>query len=1332
MRYRKLFVLLVFAFAAARPCTAQWSLLKQFPSTIWSVYFEDQISYPNVGFAGLGDGTIWRTLDHGVTWAQTTTPAIVGPAEITSFTFRDALLGWCSDRSNFSNSGAVWETTDGGATWTSEFAANPGAFISVAYCQASNILAADTWGGSNAYTSTDLGNSWIVVGPSLQNGISFSGMNGFMGNLQALSSLFTTDGGKSWSTVGSLGNTEIWSAYGIPGTNLFVAGGEKKNHFFLSTDGAATWRDLYSFGNAVSLTGCCMGIPSCLFLQSENEGFCCSIDTGNSWTNICGPENFVDSRFYSIGRQIFSGDKNGALWYLPDGLAAATIPLTLDHLSFSFSGVRCVTYDTEVHLTTVSTCPLTASLIGATILSGNAAFSLPFFPLPLELSGNDSVKVLYTPTGAARDSGKLQLEFHLGVRTFDTVLSLYGTSKSAPSYTRTNSLSIFEPFACHTTDSAIVIRNLSCDTLTVTAAAFTDSTYFHVISTPLPAAIAPGQYDTIFVSAGSATSGIFSSQLNLHMLSGGTTPIRDSVPVLLQVQQNARASVSGLNLVVLDRCITMDTAVFLEAAACDSITVFSAVASDTSIFHVDSIPLPATVPASGMARWPIHIAPAEKGIDSATITIRYSSGREIIDTTISLELNVLYDIPDRVELSQASIEMGTLNVPCTSQTETIVLSNPACANLTIDSIAWVGTEPAFTFDSIALPSVVSGQTGLDTIAIHFTPSRVGAATNELQITFELLGVVRDTIVRVTGEGVSTFLDTILSSSLQFDSLPPCRSQTLRSGLLNLFCDTISVTSAALFSGTDFSVMGMSFPAKIPPGDTLWFPIAMKPTRQGQLNDQVEISIEDGAGLFHTGTISTSGTGTANRASATFSTLSFSYPALSPCSAIDTAIVLTNTGICDVIILTDTTFSGYPGVSIIGFALPCTVMPDSSVTIPIRIVPGSDTSASTALRLSGAFLDTTVRFRYSSTTSGNALAFSPRDSIFTVKPCATATKTFWIANTGCGTISIDSIALAQAAGSTQFVIQGVPKKHSIPPGDTVFYSVTFDPSQPGDSTAVLSIISKQIPAVQQMSLVGGLTNVVPTARVALEASDGSSECFGTAKDTVSVSIFMVDGVADSSDLETVSFTLASDPNLLKLTKLVSASGWEILDTIWTPSGALAVRLRDTIAGAIAPGTPLLTEYFSIAVTDSTTGTISMSALSFNDSDRTFDACTLHSLGSPSSVAFTELDTCGTPLLRAVMEGDLAIEIISVRPNPVDANAGHAHIDLTLSVGSAGPVTLSLIDMLGRERWSTVVSCAPGVQTVPIDIPAVAGAAAFLEVRSEAGHDARKIVLTENDK
>lgn len=1310
--------------ALASPSAAQWSLLKTFSqATVASVYFLDQVGVSTTGLVGLDNSAIWRTTDNGVTWNQSVTPLTGIPAEITDFTFHTSLLGWCSVRDDYGIVGGIWKTTDGGQTWISVL--NGDSFVSVGYCQGTNMLSAPCW-YSSAYQSTDLGVTWTSFASDWQNGVSYSGLNGVIGNLQALSPLYSTDGGLTWNAAPSL-DAETWAPYGLVGTNIFVAVGEKTRQFFISTNGGAMWTNTSILPPVGIPTGCIRGTISALFVQTDSiAGFYYSTDTGNSWINICGPSNFRDTRFYAVGPQIFAGDFYGGLWYTANAVAGGTVTLHLDETNIQFSGTRCDQLDTTLHITSSTGC-VNGILVKAQMLSGAQEFSFQGITYPYMLSGSDSIGIIYTPSPSLKDSGKLLLEFNLGTRTVDTIITLYGTAKSTASYSVTPSLELSAPYACVSKDTAILIHNYSCDTLTVTEQSLTDSSHFQLSHIKLPHAIEPGGVDTVPITSSSLQDGTFTSELELHMLGGKSVAIEDSV-LALTVFQGAHAEIGALSLSVLDECTSIDTVVSITATPCDSIVLQQVSLSDTSIFHLGLISVPTVIPASNGIPIVLHVSPGQKGVYSTNLQLQYLSGSETIDTTVPLTLQVQYDIPVRVGLRGSLFSLGVVNVPCASTSQWITISNSLCRNLNIQNIAWENADSEFWFDPIAFPITLSSDSGIDSILVHFKPNIADTLSNRLQITLDLNGTIVDTFITISGIGVSSFHDSLLTPALSYDTVLACQAKIQEGKIVNLSCDSVIVTSATFSTGINYILLSPTFPIKLAPDSTLALQVQLQPTQNGLIGDGLLVTLQDPVtGNNHIETISLEGFVIPNSGALTLSNSTFSFGGINPCSSVDSSIVLTNDGYCSDVIVTDTTFAGYPGVVFtLPGALPIVIHPDSSVRISFRVAAAPDTSAFTTLALHGQNIDTVISFNYVSLPGGNVLAFSTPDSVFITRPCVPVSKTFWIANVGCGATSVDTIALS--SDQTQFTLDSILKfPEVIAPGDTLFYTVQFDPSGSGTGAASLNVRSQQGQYDRSLGLSGSAIGIVPTVRITLESSIQSIQVTGLAGGTTDVAAIVLDNIGDTTGLETVSFALNANWDLLTLTKIVTATGWSVADTFWNLDHSLEIRLRNESGGAVLAGTQIAHCYFAIAVTDSAGCDIVMSGLRFNDSSANYDGCILTSIQGAGDVRFTLIDTCGTPILRSLLQGQVALRIISVRPNPVNLSGATSRIELCLAVAQEGIVTVRITDMLGREVWHQAIPCAAGTQTLPLDLPTIPEGSFFMEVSSGEMNDSRKIIF-----
>src|SRR5581483_7573217 len=479
-------------------------------------------------------------------------------------------------------------------------------------------------------------------------------------------------------------------------------------------------------------------------------------------------------------------------------------------------------------------------------------------------------------------------------------------------------------------------------------------------------------------------------------------------------------------------------------------------------------------------------------------------------------------------------------------------------------------------------------------------------------------------------------------------------------------DSIVATSASLLGTEGFSIESPSFPVTLHNGDTLRLLFKLQPLTPGAAQDSAVIVLHDHTNdSDYTRTIALSAFVPPPDHAIALSGSSFTADATAPRASLDSFVTITNSGNCDNVVIADTALAGAPGISFLApLTLPIVLAPDSSVRIPFRIATGLDTEQRTTLTLSGQHIDTTILFSYRARSSAYTMSVSATDTVFQTRPCLPASKTYRIANTGCDSLTVDSLALL--AGS-QFSVSGVPAvPFTVPPGDTAPVTITFDPTANGGPSGELTIRSKQANALRSIALAGTTVGTVPTARVALQAADGTMSCTAKAGDKAAVTAVLLDAIGDTTALRTVTLTLRANRDLLTLAAVSPAPGWTLADTAFQPDGSLFIRLQYLGANGIPAGSDLVSCYFRSTLSDSAGCDIALSNVRFNDSLPNYETCALASIPMSDPVRFTTADTCGSPDLRELLEGRLALRIVSIVPNPAAVHAGTAQCTLTFEL------------------------------------------------------------------
>ncbi|MFL6353657.1 MAG: choice-of-anchor D domain-containing protein, partial [Bryobacteraceae bacterium] len=150
-----------------------------------------------------------------------------------------------------------------------------------------------------------------------------------------------------------------------------------------------------------------------------------------------------------------------------------------------------------------------------------------------------------------------------------------------------------------------------------------------------------------------------------------------------------------------------------------------------------------------------------------------------------------------VALNPSSLTFGNQNLSTTSADQTIVLSNPGSAALTLNSITLTGTNAA-EFNQTNTCGVSLGAGATCTISVTFTPSLVGARSAAITVTDSAAGSPHTAAVSGTGVGVAQM--SLNPSGLTFGNQNLASSSAAQT-------ITVSNSGSAALSITSVAVTG---------------------------------------------------------------------------------------------------------------------------------------------------------------------------------------------------------------------------------------------------------------------------------------------------------------------------------------------------------------------------------------------------------------------------------------------------------------------------------------------------------------------------------------------
>ncbi|MEI8134808.1 MAG: T9SS type A sorting domain-containing protein [bacterium] len=348
---------------------AQWINVFSFPTVARSIHFLNELGHPEIGFAGLNDGSIWRTMDQGGTWKRMFVEP--GGLSITDITFKDRLTGWYCTAPYLTQNGAstVRRTTDGGLTWNNIFTEFAQGFTAIYYHRPGRILFLSEW-GRGGFSSGDDGDTFTLFTTQFPlNGYAFTdasnGILSFAGGSQ-FNLYNTSDGGGNWNILFTGYN--CWQPASKPGTPTFFMFSEYTSTLYRNEGSGLPWSTISTIGSGKSydFTGC-LRVSGCtgeLYVQSavKPDGLYSSADDGQTWQAIGGPTGEVDSRFWIDGADVIAAGLDGKIWVLHNALDTIRLsPQLTDDKFHSTLKLGCG-HDTTIAFSFENDIPISAGL----------------------------------------------------------------------------------------------------------------------------------------------------------------------------------------------------------------------------------------------------------------------------------------------------------------------------------------------------------------------------------------------------------------------------------------------------------------------------------------------------------------------------------------------------------------------------------------------------------------------------------------------------------------------------------------------------------------------------------------------------------------------------------------------------------------------------------------------------------------------------------------------------------------------------------------------------------------------------------------------------------
>ena len=433
--------------------------------------------------------------------------------------------------------------------------------------------------------------------------------------------------------------------------------------------------------------------------------------------------------------------------------------------------------------------------------------------------------------------------------------------------------------------------------------------------------------------------------------------------------------------------------------------------------------------------------------------------------------------------STSSLAFGSEAIGNTTTAQSITLSNPGSAALSVASITIAGVSiNDFAQTNTCGNSVAAG--GACTISVRFTPTASGARYANVTVTDNAAGSTQS--VSLTGTGASVPGANLSTASLTFGNEPVNVASAAQVVTVNnVGSAALSITSIA-FTGanaTDFTQTN-TCNSSVAAGTQCTISIMFTPATAGAATASLAVA-DNASGSPQM--VSLSGTGAAAAASLSPSSLSFPSQLVGS-SAVPQSVTLTNSGNA-ALNVTGLTVSGanagsFTQTNNCGASLAA----GSSCTIVVIFAPSTSGLLAATLTVSDNASGSPQTVGLSGTGSAVSANGSTEALAFGSLPTGTVSpaQTVVLSNTGTAALSITGIVIAGANAGSFGASNNCGS--SLPAGANCTITVSFSPAATGNLSAVLSVTDNATTGPQTVSLTGTGTTTAPGQTVSVVPTD----------------------------------------------------------------------------------------------------------------------------------------------------------------------------------------------------------------------------------------------------
>jgi hypothetical protein len=493
-----------------------------------------------------------------------------------------------------------------------------------------------------------------------------------------------------------------------------------------------------------------------------------------------------------------------------------TLSLTVSPQSVSFGNVAVGGSGSQtVSLLNTGNGPVNVS---QATMAGNG-FGMSGLAVPMTLGPGQSTAftVSFAPAGAGSASGNISVVSNAANSVSTVALSGMGVQpqiSAAP-----GSVSFGTVTVGQTSSQTVTLTNAGGAPLNITQLAG-PGTGFSLTGLALPLTLAPGK-STAFTVSFTPTSGASSSSSLMLMSNAPTSPT--TIPL------SGTGSAQVLQLTPSTTALSFGNQT-LNASATQSVTLTNTGNSAVSISQVNvagsgftlngSAPL-VTLSAGQAASFSVTFTPTVAGNATGSASVVSTAA----NSPLSISLSGL-GVQPQISVVPGAVSFGTVTVGQTNS-QTITLSNPGTANLTVTQSAGPGT--GFGLTGLALPlTLAPGKSTAFTVS--FTPTSGTNSSSSLTLVSNAPN--SPTTIPLSGTGLAPVLQlTPSTASLSFGSQTLNASATQSVTLTNTGNAAVSISQVSV-TGTGFTLSGSAPLVTLSAGQAASFSVTFTPTAAG--------------------------------------------------------------------------------------------------------------------------------------------------------------------------------------------------------------------------------------------------------------------------------------------------------------------------------------------------------------------------------------------------------------------------------------------------------------------------------------------------------------------